>query len=162
MHITATKSKSKIIVCRQDEIRRVVPVAVGLADTDFHPGELVGVQLINNALDAVVSTGGAAFSHPEAACGQIQVVKDYDDALGRHLVGACQVAHRFAGQVHIGLGLYQHQGFAGIISAGDQRFALGGANGAGAQTLCQQVKGKEPGIMPGCLVLSAGVAQADD
>jgi hypothetical protein len=49
-----------------------------------------------------------------------------------------------------------------MAAAGNQRFALGGADRAGAQLLCQQVKGKEPGIMPGCLVLSAGIAQADD
>lgn len=55
------------------------------AYADFYPGEVLTAQFLNDRLDAVVPSGGAAGTNPQPPGLQGDVVKKDDDPLGRDL-----------------------------------------------------------------------------
>ena len=82
---------------------------MGLAAyADADPGKLIGVEVGDDVLQAVMSTGGTVLTDAQLAGGEGYLVREDDDMLRGNLEEGGGLLHRFAGQVHIGDGLH-HQ-----------------------------------------------------
>ena len=142
----------------------VCQILIGMgfaADADLHPGEILGADLGDDGLDAVVPAGGAVAANPQPARRQGDIVKKNDDPLGRDIEIRRKLQHRFAGQIHISLRLQQEDLSALVIDLTVQSLKLQLIRLA-AQLVSQNVQRPEACIVPGVGVFSAGVAQSDD
>ena len=80
----------------QHPIRQVV-IRVGLgANADFHPGEVLAAQLLDDGFDAVVASGRTLCPNPQPSGSQGDIVKQDDDPLGRNFEEGGQLHHGLA------------------------------------------------------------------
>ena len=80
--------------------------------------------------------------------------------LSRDLVEAGRLAHRLAGQVHVGLGLHQQHRLAAQLALGRQRPEAQPVDGQ-ALLPRQRIAGHEAGVVAGALIFEPRVAQKD-
>ena len=145
----------------QDPVGQV-ELGVGLgADADLDPGEVLGTNLSDDGLDAVVTTGGAVGPDAQAAGDQGDIVKHDDDSLGRDVEVGGKLQDAAAGQIHEGLGLEQHQLAAVPGGLTVQALELHAVDLA-AEGIGQNVDGTEASVVTGLFIFTAGIAQADN
>ena len=119
------------------------PVAIaGVADSDPHPPE-VGADMVANAAQPVVAGDPAAALGPHLAGGEIDLVMQDDDGLGRELVEAHGGAHGAARFVHVGLRLEREHRVLAHAAVGDLAVEAG-APPEGAETLRRSQRRRGP------------------
>ena len=75
---------------------------------DLDPGKILGSQMGDNALDAVVSPGRAAGPDPELPHWEGHVVENHQHMVRGNLIELSRLPDRLTGEIHIGLRLH-HQ-----------------------------------------------------
>ena len=121
-------------------------------------GKLVGAQMGDDVLQAVVAAGAAALADAQLAHRQRHIVGDHHHMIRRHLIEPGRLPHRFAGEVHVGLGLH-HQYFIAVLLE-NTRPRLEAQLGQGEFLLLHQtVQGQPAHVVAGALILLAGIAQ---
>ncbi|MPM56527.1 hypothetical protein SDC9_103333 [bioreactor metagenome] len=112
----------------------------------------------DDALDAVVASGGAGGAYPQLPHGQRHVVVNHQHPLGRDFIESGGLAHGLAGEVHKGLGLH-HQNprpaEAQDIVCGLKLHLVQ----LDALLFRQQVHGEKAHIVPGFGVFFAGISK---
>ena len=128
---------------------------------DFDAGEILGAQVGDDVLDAVMTTGGAGGPHPQLAHGEGHVIVDHQHMVGGNFVELRSLTDGFAGEVHIGLGLH-HQALLApeaddVIGRLELHFVQ-----FHVQLFRQQIHREKAHIVAGVLIFLAGIAQAHD
>ena len=128
---------------------------------DLHPGEVLASQLLDDGLDAVVTTGGAVLAQTQAARLQGDVIEKHDDPGRGDLEEGGQLQNAAAREVHIGLGLQQEELAVAVIDLGVEtlEFCLVDLD---LQLLGDPVNGSPACIVAGLLILPTGIAQTHD
>ena len=141
-----------------DPVNHVAALA-GSAGSNLHPGEVLGPQMGNDVLDAVVTAGRAGGPHPELAHRQRHIVINDQHPLRRNLIKLCRLPHRLAGEVHIRLRLHDQ-----APGPGKPQNVVGGFEldlvELDSGFLSQQVHGEKSHVVTGIGVLLARIPQA--
>jgi len=131
------------------------------AHTQTYARKLVGAQILDDAFQPVVTSGGAGRAHPQLAHGQGNFIGYHDDMLRRELIKIHSLYHGFPGKIHKGLGLHKHDLFAAHgAHAGESLEAQ-------SVDLCAEffralVPGHEAGVVPCAGKTGPGIAQKYD
>ena len=138
-----------------------IVIGVGLLP-HTHPdtGELVGTQMLDEALEAIVSPGGAPLADAQLADGQSGVVRHHQHVVGGDFIEVGGGAGGLAGQVHIGNGLHDQHLFPGNGQGIGQRLEFQLLDGR-LGSLGQLVGHHKAYVVAGIFILVAGVAQTD-
>ena len=128
---------------------------------DFDAGEILGTQVGDDVLDAVVTAGGAGGPHPQLAHGEGHVIVDHQHMVGGNFVELRSLMDGFAGEVHIGLGLHHQALLAPEADDVIGRFELHFVQ-FHVQLFRQQIHREKAHIVAGVLIFLAGIAQAHD
>ena len=78
-----------------------------IADAHAHAAEISAAHLIDNRAQAIVAGVPAAHLDAHVACGDVQLVVDYQQLLDTHLVLGTELGDGAAARIHVRLGLYQ-------------------------------------------------------
>ena len=132
-----------------------------LPDAELDPGEIVPAQQIDDALEPVVASGAALAADSQPPGVEGDVVNEHQQPLHRDLVVFQRIPHALTGQVHIGRGLEQQHPVPAEGGGAGEALELDPLELA-AQRTGQGVHRPEAGVVPGVLILLAGVTQADD
>ena len=108
-----------------------------------------------------MTAGAAVGTDAESARLQGDVIKHHNDPLGRDVIVSAQLQHAAAGEVHKGLRLEKKQLLSAISALAVKTLEFHPVDLA-AQFFGKFVDGTETGVVPGALILLAGVAQTDD
>ena len=131
-------------------------------DADPEPGVVLPLERALDALEAVVPAGRARAAQPEPAQRQGDVVhQNQQVAAGIEVRKATERRESRAAPVHVGLRLEQATGRpvpASLAPPGPARRGEGAEPPARGQVVGQS----KPGVVPGLVVLRAGVAQPHD
>ena len=93
-----------------------VEFGIGLgANADLDPGEALGANFLDDGLDAVVTTGGAVGTNTQTSRCQGNVIEHDDNPGRRDVEVSTELKHRTAGQIHVGLGLQEHDLLALVV-----------------------------------------------
>lgn len=142
-------------------VRQVLVGVCLSAHTDLHPGKVLTAQLGDDGLDAVVTACAAFGADAEPSGGQGNIIEQDDDPLGRNAEIGAQLKHAAAGEIHICLGLQEHD-----LGAVVQRLTVQALEFAlvdfAAQLVSQQIHGAEASVVAGVGIVLAGIAQAHD
>src|SRR5690625_1007260 len=133
-----------------------------VAYADAQPPEVVAVQVGKNAAHAVVAAVAAALLEARRARQQVKLVVGHQDVFGGDVVVVGRCAHRPARLVHEGVGAQKHAVGVGPAGFGRQPVQLAVGPQVERFDAIQLVNKPEPGVVPGSLVLTAGVAQTGD
>jgi hypothetical protein len=146
----------------QHEIGEVFESCWGWAHSDAKPGIVLTLECPFDALEAVVSPGGAGSAHAKPADGKRNVVNHHEEiATG---IEVRQDPERRDGRptpVHIRLGLENTNGDGLPVSLGLPRLICP-AEWWKSPTGHEVIGETEPGVVPGIGVLRAGVPQPHD
>ena len=137
-----------------------VPIA-GVADADAHT-PVIGADMGADAPEPFVAGDSAAAFRTHLAGGEIDLVVQDDDGLGRKAVETHGGAHRAARIVHVSLRLESEHGLVADAALGDLAVEAGAPlESAEVMRRCQRIERHEAHVvaMPGRI--GAGVAEAD-
>ena len=131
------------------------------ADADLDARELVGAAEIDNVLQPLLTAVRAFAADADHADVEGDVIRQYNNLLGRNFVEIHRLGDRLTAEVHVGGRLHQQTALAA-----DPRLADGGLEfdlvDLHTQLLGDIVDGDEARVMAGALILLAGVAESDD
>ena len=131
------------------------------ADADLHAREHIGAEVGDDVLDAVVPAGGALVADAQLAERQRNVVVDNEHMVARDLIEPRRLAHRLAGEVHIGLRHHQQHARPAEFDQLRQR-AEAQAVAAQALLVNEPLGGHEADVVARVLILLAVVPQTDE
>lgn len=135
------------------------PVTIA-ADPQAEAWDLLGADFLKNGLQAVVSTGAAAWPETNLAKAKVEVVDDDQHILRLDLVPPHDLADRNTASIHVGLRHDKDQTIIAVASFGYLRVhAL--ARRRRGRALRHLIDNKEAEIVPGLRVLPAGIPQSD-
>ena len=143
----------------QDPVGHVVIRMGRGAHPDLYPGKGVGAQAGDDALEAVVSPGGAAAADAQLPQGEGHVVRHHQHPLRRDLVKGSGGGNGIPGEIHIGLGLHQQHGLVAQTALGGEGLkAQPGRGDAGG--FFQDLRRHEAHVVAGHGIFRSGIAQA--
>ena len=135
-------------------------LSLGSAYTDPDAGELIALQLVDDALHTVVSACRTRSTDAQSACRNGDIIIHHDNALGGHLEGIRHIAHSLARQIHVGLRLHNEYIPCSQSAYLVEGLALDLLHSAAAQLIAQLVGRDEACVVAGALIAGAGIAQA--
>lgn len=133
-------------------------ITIPPADAEPEPGHGIGAQLGEDRLQSIVTARPPAGPHPDGLKGQIDVVNHDEGVFWCGLVPANGFPYRCPAEVHVGLGLDQHQAVRPVTDLSN----FGAKAVAPAVTLKssgQLVDYHKAEVVPGGCVLLSGIAQ---
>ena len=131
------------------------------AHAEAHPGEVLAAQFGDDALQAVVSAGGAVCADPDPAGIQGDIIRDDENPFRGNGIEAGSLPDGGSGAVHEGGGLHEQN-----PGSGDRGKLRIGAEAhprdADAQGAGQGVNDAEAHVVPGLRIVLPGISQAYD
>ena len=131
------------------------------ADADLDAREILAAEMVDDVFQPVLAACRALRAHAQCTHVERNIVRQHNDPFGRDLVKRRCSVHRLAGQVHEGLRLEEEHALAAQHPLAHERLELHPVDLLpGARTVAFQRA--EARIVPGVIVLAAGIAQPDD